>query len=286
MQYRRLETTSRDVISGGLLMFHAKQQLGAALRYNALSGSTWLTIAIVYIGIVFSAPAWAGKTPAWAKQPRVAVHPGKISIEYLGATETDPTRYSVRIAGEMFVLFDGTIPPDYHTAQLLEYTRFQPGERVLEVGTGIGSIAVFAARAGAKVIATDIDPIAVANARHNAERLGVLMNLEVRQGDLFAPVREEKKFDVILFNVIYPFNDKTLHHWKLHERFFAEVGQYLAPGGKIYYQAGYLDNLTHIRHMVKTNKLFIDELHLMSVPQFRRQPMVFVIRSKPAWAEP
>lgn len=265
-------------------MYHAKHL--CAVARNLLFRGRWRIFLIACIAIAFSAPATAGKTPYWAKQPRLAVHPGKISIEYLGATDTDPTRYSVKIAGETFILFDGTVPPDYHTAQLLEYTRFQPGERVLEVGTGIGSIAVFAARAGADVIATDIDPIAVANARHNAERLGVSDKLDVRQGDLFGPVREEKQFDVILFNVIYPFNDKTLHHWKLHERFFTEVGQYLAPGGKIYYQAGYLDNLAHIRNMVQSNKLFIDEMHLMSVPQFRRQPMVFVIRPRPAWAQP
>lgn len=233
-----------------------------------------------------SAPVFASNTPEWVKRGLVIAHPGKFPVEYLGQMDTDPPQYAVLVAGELFVMFDGTKGPDFHTAQLLEHARFQPGERVLEVGTGIGPIAVFAARAGAKVIATDIDPVAVANTRHNAERLGVSHLLDVREGDLFAPVRGENLFDVILFNVIYPYNDKTLHHWQLHERFFAEVGQYLAPGGRIYYQAGYLDNLPQIRSMVANNNLVIDEMHLMSVPQYRRQPMVFVIRPKSAWNSP
>lgn len=245
-----------------------------------------LAFALICAALVCSPPVFADPTPQWVKKGLIISHPGKIPVEYLGQMDTDAPRYAVLIAGELFIMFDGTKGPDFHTAQLLEHARFNVGERVLEIGTGIGPIAIFAARAGANVIATDIDPVAVANARYNAARLGVTHDFEVREGDLFAPVRDEQPFDVITFNVIYPYNDKTLHHWQLHERFFAEVGQHLAPGGRIYYQAGYLNNLPHIQSMVQQNDLVIDEMHLMSVPQYRRQPMVFVIRPKSAWKQP
>lgn len=245
-----------------------------------------MAIALVCATMSCSVNAVAGTTPDWVKKGLIITHPGKISVEYLGQMDTVEPRYAVLIAGELFIMFDGTKGPDFHTAQLLEHARFEAGERMLEIGTGIGPIAIFADRAGMKVIATDIDPVAVANTRYNAERLGATQNLEVREGDLFAPVRGEKPFDVITFNVIYPYNDKTLHHWQLHERFFSEVGRYLAPGGRIYYQAGYLDNLPHIRKMVETNGFIIDEMHLMSVPQYRRQPIVFVIRPKSSWKQP
>jgi len=246
-------------------------------------GCAWLVLVILTVCTLGSGSAVADGMPEWVKKGLPIKHPGKIPVEYLGQIQVDPPRYAARFAGELFILFEGAIGPDYHTAQLLEHARFQPGERVLEIGTGIGPIAIFAARAGAQVVATDISPIAVANTRYNADRLGVSAAIDVREGDLFAPIRSDELFDVILFNVIYPYNDKTLHHWALHERFFAEVGRYLAPGGRIYYQAGYLDNLPHIRSMINDNGFVIDEMHLMSVRQYRRQPMVFVIIPKSDW---
>jgi SAM-dependent methyltransferase len=58
-----------------------------------------------------------------------------------------------------------------------------------DVGTGTGVLAVLVARAGARVIATDIDPRAVASARENAARLGAAERVEVVEADLFPPGR-------------------------------------------------------------------------------------------------
>ena len=44
-----------------------------------------------------------------------------------------------------------------------------PGERWLELGTGSGVVACALARAGAHVVATDLDEESVRNARFNAE---------------------------------------------------------------------------------------------------------------------
>ena len=72
-----------------------------------------------------------------------------------------------------------------------------PGERVIDIGTGSGVLAIAAAKCGARVAATDIDPRAVASARHNAAVNGV--EVEVERGALFAPF--EGPFDVILANL-------------------------------------------------------------------------------------
>jgi len=89
-----------------------------------------------------------------------------------------------------------------------------PKTRVLDMGTGSGYGAVACAKLGASVTAVDINPHAVKCATLNA-----LLNdvtVDVRQGDLFAPVAGET-FDLILFNP--PFFDgqpKTLldHAWR------------------------------------------------------------------------
>src|SRR5688572_18246060 len=70
---------------------------------------------------------------------------------------------------------------------------------VLDLGTGSGIGAVFAARKGASVVAVDINPEAVRCARINALLNHVDERIDVRLGDLFEPVRGEE-FDLVLFN--------------------------------------------------------------------------------------
>jgi HemK-related putative methylase len=71
--------------------------------------------------------------------------------------------------------------------------------RALDMGTGSGVGAVFLARRGWQVTAVDLNPEAVRCARINALLNRLEDRIEVRQGDLFAPV-EGERFDLILFN--------------------------------------------------------------------------------------
>jgi SAM-dependent methyltransferase len=66
---------------------------------------------------------------------------------------------------------------------------WQHGWLAYDVGTGTGVLAVQLARAGARVVATDVDPRAVACARENAERFGVTGQVQVVEADLFPPGR-------------------------------------------------------------------------------------------------
>lgn len=72
-------------------------------------------------------------------------------------------------------------------------------QRVVEVGTGSGILAISAALAGARdVLALDINPAAVNAARDNADRNGVGPRLEARLSNLFSAVRADEHFDVII----------------------------------------------------------------------------------------
>ena len=88
------------------------------------------------------------------------------------------------------------------TRVVLEYLRrcSLKGLRVLELGCGTGAIATLAASRGADVVASDINPAAVANARANAARNGV--GLDVRQSDLFARLGE-RSFDLLVVTPPY-----------------------------------------------------------------------------------
>ncbi|WP_224246323.1 peptide chain release factor N(5)-glutamine methyltransferase [Hyalangium gracile] len=77
--------------------------------------------------------------------------------------------------------------------------------RALDVCTGSGCIAISLAaeRPQASILATDVSPDACALARENAEALGVGARVTVVQGDLFAPVPADARFQLIASNPPY-----------------------------------------------------------------------------------
>lgn len=76
--------------------------------------------------------------------------------------------------------------------------QIQGGERVLDVGTGSGILAVAAARLGAaSVVATDIDPLAVDAARQTVRQNQMADRVRVREGSIPA----DGQFDLVVANL-------------------------------------------------------------------------------------
>ena len=80
-------------------------------------------------------------------------------------------------------------------------------ERALDVGTGNGAQALLAARHSGHVVATDVNPRALAFTALNAALNG-FANVETRLGNLFAPVAGES-FDLITCNAPYVISPET-----------------------------------------------------------------------------
>lgn len=119
----------------------------------------------------------------------------------------------------------------------LDSSRIGPKAEVLDMGTGSGVGALFAARHARRVVAVDINASAVRCARINALLNRAEGTVDVRHGDLFDPVAGER-FDLILFNP--PFktgearNDRD-RAWRangLGERFAEGLDRHLKPGGE------------------------------------------------------
>jgi release factor glutamine methyltransferase len=216
---------------------------------------------------------------AIAAETRVP-YPGKLELFDLGYQNTDPPGLLVKADNKYFLVFDGVTPPTVHSIFMLEHTQINAGEDVLDIGSGCGVQGVFAADKARRVVATDIDPRAVENTRYNVTRLGLNKIIEVRQGDLFEPIKSDEKFDVILLNLVYPFSEASQHLWQVHERFFAQVSNYLKPDGRVYYQAGFIKNIPHIQQMAENAGLRIMRMDMAYAAEHNREPIVFMFQRK------
>jgi release factor glutamine methyltransferase len=121
-------------------------------------------------------------------------------------------------------------------ASLLDANLVDREHEVLDMGTGSGVGAVFAAKYARRVVAVDINPAAVRCAGINALINSAEGRVEVRHGDLFAPVQGEK-FDLILFNPPFlrgaPTDDRD-RAWRssdVAERFAGGLREHLRPRG-------------------------------------------------------
>lgn len=97
----------------------------------------------------------------------------------------------------------------------------RPGQRLLDVGTGSGLLAIAAARLGAaEVVGTDNDPVALEVARENAGRNGVALRLHLVP---VAPAELRGPFDLVVANILA----NTL------VELAPELAAQVAPGGRL-----------------------------------------------------
>jgi methylase of polypeptide subunit release factors len=179
---------------------------------------------------------------------------GELGVEALAATglaavggDVDP-RARILPVGPILLASDGYSrdgddPPDYvatytPTARVLDSLTPRPRlARALDVGTGSGVHALLAARHAAHVVATDVNPRALAYTQLNAALNG-LTNVERRQGSLFDPVGGET-FDLITCNAPYvvsperrwAYRDSGFQEDEVSARVVRAAGEHLAEGG-------------------------------------------------------
>ncbi len=151
--------------------------------------------------------------------------------------------YLAECLGEQFLVMPGIFPPREDSRLLIESLEIKDGDVVLDLGTGSGVLAVFAALKGAaKVVAVDWNEDAVENAKMNAEKHGVESVVEARVSNVFSAIGAAEMFDVIVANL--PARNKpapdlvSAAQWdtgyQAHKTFFATAQNHLQAGGKIF----------------------------------------------------
>ncbi len=94
-------------------------------------------------------------------------------------------------------LYPDVFPPSTFVVPFAQNIQIKHGDRVADIGTGSGILAVMAAQQGAEVWATDTSEASVANTKDNARKNQV--DIQVFTGSFFGPL--QGKFDVIIANL-------------------------------------------------------------------------------------
>jgi release factor glutamine methyltransferase len=153
-------------------------------------------------------------------------------------SRNDP--FEKELSGMQLTVLPKVFPGGTDTALLCDSIRIAPGERVLDLCTGTGAVAIKAALAGAgEVIGTDISPDAIRNANLNKTKLG-LSRLHLFQASVYPAGQDQ--FDVITMNPPYTDNPApdtaAAMFWdegnSVVKAFFSELSAYLKPAGRAY----------------------------------------------------
>ena len=163
---------------------------------------------------------------------------------------------------------------------------------ILDIGTGIGIQAIVAAtlKKDVCVIATDINPIAVRNAKKNAIMNKISDRIEFIQGDLFQPFLKKEYFNLIIFNPPYlplPLPDQKKQDWislawaqgigsDIIQRFLLESHSYLKENGRILLIISTLSNIdfkrwegTYSFERLSERAFFFEKLILLKITKVR-----------------
>jgi SAM-dependent methyltransferase len=110
--------------------------------------------------------------------------------------------------------------------ELFRRADFQPDQRVLDVGCGVGTSAIaIARRFGATVTAVDISPIMLARASSNVRRSGLAGQVTVTHGDILALDFPDNTFDRVVAEAVTMFVDRPYA--------VRELIRICKPGGRV-----------------------------------------------------
>lgn len=169
---------------------------------------------------------------------------------------------------------------------LAENLIINTGEKVLEIGTGSGIVAMYASKMTDKIVATDINFNAIELAEKNFTSNGI-ENIQLLFGNLFEPVKNQK-FDVILFNTPYlPTEECEILEDNLNyafdggldgraviDKFLNELKNHLNRGGRVQLIQSSLANIeetiSRLKHLgfktetTASERFFFEEIALIT----------------------
>ncbi len=165
-------------------------------------------------------------------------------------------------------------------ARALKPAWFSQTDHLLDLGSGTGLVSLVTSPWVRSVVASDISPRAVRCTRINLLLHGLENRVDVREGDLFEPVAEDR-FEKIVFNPPYlkgePHSDfeRSLYSPDVARRFADGLPAHLAPQGTAYLVLStngeeveflqYLRSADFMTERVVEEDLLVERIRLYSV---------------------
>lgn len=158
--------------------------------------------------------------------------------------------------GYGFYVLKDVYEPAEDTFLVAENLVASSNDVVLDMGTGCGILGVLAAKKAKTVVAVDVNPYAVHCAEMNAKLNNVRDKMDIRLGNLFESIRENEKFNLIIFNAPYiPSERSEQKSWigrawaggpagrEVIDQFIAQATRYLIETGRILLVQSTLSNI-------------------------------------------
>ncbi|NLK51517.1 MAG: 50S ribosomal protein L11 methyltransferase [Syntrophomonadaceae bacterium] len=185
------QSSEAEASQESLRLAQFRQRLQELLAHFA-DGTSWITLGEL------NEEDWAH---AWKKYYHPVQVSKKIVIKPTWETYTPGVGEIVIELDPGMAFGTGTHPTTIHCLRALEQ-HIHGGERVVDVGTGTGILAIAAVKLGAaEVIAVDLDPMVAGIARENISLNGVEAQVKVLVGDLWEPVKDQP-VDLIVGNLV------------------------------------------------------------------------------------
>jgi len=193
-----------------LVVAAAGDAAAEALRFERVAATDWVRESLAGL-----APVTAGRFVVHGAHDRARIPLNRIGIE-IEAALAFGTGHHGTTRGCLLAL----------DSLCKSRCKSRPRRRILDLGTGSGVLAIAAARAlRQRVLATDMDGVAVRAARANAalNRAGSFVEVVKADGVTAAKLRERAPYDLVLANIL-------LHPL---QRLAAPLTRLMAPGGRI-----------------------------------------------------
>lgn len=171
------------------------------------------------------------------------------AFKNLERNKADDSVYEISVMNETFLASNDVFSPKYFksTEMLTSHFPFKPDEKFLEVGCGVGVASILAAKKHHnRVVAVDINPIAVKIAANNTLKHGMQSQVDVRYSNVFSNIHSDEKFDTIFWDLPYvytdPSEDKNLNMlqrsvsdpgYRHIELFLAKARHHIESNGRI-----------------------------------------------------
>lgn len=186
------------------------------------------------------------------------------------------------IEGIEVTINEGVFPPATDTKLLALAVHVGKGDRIIDMTTGSGVVAIVAGKQGATGIAVDINPLAVECARQNVARHGI--DIEVIESNLFSNIPPEQ-FDRIYANG--PFFDDEIEDpldyacygsHKFTEDLLAGAKARLKPDGKLLMVVSEFTDIKHLEQTAENKDLSAEVIETRSSSDGERVYLLYEIK--------